>query len=76
MIEPEVLSDMWTTLKGYIPAKEKQAAADHIINVIADHSITEQELREFAGVDSYLSRALKEYLGDDEDEHDITEDDD
>jgi hypothetical protein len=65
-IEIDVLSETWLTLKEYIQPKDRQAAADHLISVVADHSITEHELKSFGGTDSYLKHAVVEYLGEDE----------
>jgi hypothetical protein len=66
-LEVDILGEMWLTCKEYINPKDKQAAADHIISVVADHSITESDLRAFGGTDSYLKRAVEEYLGEEED---------
>jgi hypothetical protein len=65
-IEIDVLGEIWLTTKEYIAAKDRQAAADHVLSVVADHNITERELKSFASTDAYLKRALKEYMGDDE----------
>ena len=65
-VDIDVLSEMWLTCKEYISPKDKQAAADHVISVVADHNITEKELKEFASTDGYLSRAVEEYLVEDE----------
>jgi hypothetical protein len=62
-IELDVLGEIWLTCKEYINPKDKQAAADHVISVIADHNITETELKTVGGTDSYLKRAVEEYLG-------------
>ena len=75
-LEIDILSEMWLTCKEYINPKDKQAAADHVISVIADHSITEADLKTFSGTDSYLKRALEEYLGEDVSEADYDEDED
>jgi hypothetical protein len=72
-LEIDILGEMWMTCKEYINPKDKQAAADHVISVVADHSITEKELKEFGSVDSFLHRAVDEYLGEEGDEF---EDDD
>jgi hypothetical protein len=74
-LEVDLLSEMWLTCKEYINPKDKQAAADHVISVVADHSITERDLKAFGGADSYLKRALQEYLGE-EDEPDYDDDED
>jgi hypothetical protein len=44
-----------------------------VISVVADHSITEADLKAFGGTDSYLKRAVEEYLGE---ETDADKDDD
>jgi hypothetical protein len=69
-LEVDILGEIWLTCKEYINPKDKQAAADHVISVVADHSITEAELKKFGGTDSYLKRAVEEYLG----EEDVDED--
>jgi hypothetical protein len=66
-VELDVLGEMWLTCKEYINPKDKQAAADHVISVVADHNITEAELKSFSGTDSYLKRAVEEYLGEEVD---------
>lgn len=67
-IETDILSEMWLTTKEYISPKDRQAAADHIISVVADHNITERDLKTFGGTDGYLKRAVEEYLGDSADD--------
>jgi hypothetical protein len=74
-VEVDVLSEMWLTVKEYIAAKDRQAVADHIVNVVADHSITERDLKAFGGADSYIKRAVVEYLGEEESEEPTLDDD-
>jgi hypothetical protein len=76
--EVDILGDIWLTTKEYIAQKDRQAAADHVISVAADHNITESDLKAFGGTDAYLGRAVKEYLGEDKQEpvYDDDEDDD
>jgi hypothetical protein len=66
-LEVDILGEMWLTCKEYINPKDKQAAADHVISVVADHNITEADLKTFGGTDSYLKRAVEEYLGEETD---------
>lgn len=74
-LEVDILGEMWLTTKEYINPKDKQAAADHVISVVADHSISEADLKKFGGTDSYLKRALEEYLGEDVEEADYDDED-
>ena len=78
-IELDALGEVWLTCKEYIAPKDRQAAADHVLSIVADHNIIESDLKAFAGTDAYLKRSLKEYLGEDETEepdYDEDEDDD
>lgn len=75
--EIDLLGEIWLTCKEYINPKDRQAVADHVLSVVADHSITERELKAFAATDSYLKRALVEYLGEEEvKEHDYDDEED
>ncbi len=76
-IELDALGEVWLTCKEYINPKDRQAAADHVLAIVADHNIVERDLKAFAGTDSYLKRALVEYLGEEEvEEPDYDEDED
>ena len=76
-VDIDVLGEIWLTCKEYINPKDRQAVADHVLSVVADHNITERELKAFGGTDSYLKRALVEYLGEEEvEEPDYDEDED
>lgn len=66
-IDVEVLIETYTTLKEYIPAKERQAASDTLVSMLAD-ALSERELREFGGTDSYTKRSIEEYIDEEEDE--------
>jgi hypothetical protein len=71
-IEVEVLIEAYTTLKEYIPSKERQAAADNLVSMLVDN-LSDRELREFGSTDGYTKRSMEEYLVDDgigDDEHD------
>lgn len=76
-VDIDVLGEIWLTCKEYINVKDRQAVADHVLSVVADHNITETELKAFGSTDSYLKRALVEYLGEEEvEEPDYDEDED
>lgn len=68
-IDVDVLSEMYTVLKQYIPAKDRQEAADNLMSIMVD-MLGDQELKEFGGTDNTLKRALKEYVAEDEEEED------
>jgi len=77
-IEIDVVGEVWLTCKEYINPKDRQAAADHLISVVADHNILERDLIAVGGSDSYLKRAVEEYLGEavEEPDYDDEEDED
>ena len=73
-IEIETLIEAYTILKQYIPAKDRQEAADNLISVMVD-MLSDQDLTELGAVDSVLTRALKEYgHSEEEDELDYSDD--
>jgi hypothetical protein len=71
-IDVEVLSELYTIMKQYVPAKDRQECADNLMSVMVD-MLGDQELKEFGGTDSTLKRALKEYSADDDDIEDDDE---
>jgi DNA-binding transcriptional regulator GbsR (MarR family) len=68
-IDVDVLSEMYTVLKQYIPTKDRQEAADNLMSIMVD-LLGDQELRDFGSTDSSLKRALKEYSADDDEDLD------
>ncbi len=68
-IEVDVLSEAYVILKQYIPVKDRQEAADNLMSVMVDF-LSDEEIKDFGGTDAALGRALKEYVGDTEDEYD------
>jgi hypothetical protein len=68
-IDIEVLIETYTFVKEYVPVKERQAASDTLMSILAD-ALSEKELKEFGGTDGYTKRSLDEYVDDDEDDVD------
>jgi len=71
-IDVEVLIETYTILKSYIPQKDRQEAADNLMSVMVD-MLNDIELKEFGAVDAPLSRALKEYVSEEEMDYDDDE---
>ena len=65
-IDVEVLSELYTIMKQYIPAKDRQECADNLMSVMVD-MLGDKELKEFGTTDATLKRALKEYVSEEED---------
>lgn len=68
-LEIDTLIEAYTVLKEYVPAKERQGAADTLMSVMVD-ILSDPDLKEFAGVDSYLKRSYEEYSQDSDDDED------
>ena len=60
MIDLDTLTEAYTILKQYVPAKDRQEAADNLMSVMVDF-LSDQDLKEFGAIDSYLIKAYKEY---------------
>lgn len=65
----EVLSETYLILKQYIPSKDRQEAADNLMGLLVD-MLSDDDLKEFGATDSVLTRALREYVVEDEDDTD------
>ena len=74
-IEVDVLSELYTIMKQYVPTKDRQECADNIMSVMADY-LNDVDVKEFGGTDAPLKRALKEYTADEEDFDDEDDDSD
>lgn len=66
-LEIDTLVETYTVLKEYVPSKERQAAADALMSVMID-MLSDQDIKELAGVDNYLKRSFEEYSQDNDDE--------
>lgn len=66
----EVLTEAYLILKQYIPAKDRQEAADNLMSTMSD-LLSDEDLRQLGGLDAALTRALKEYALLDDEEEDL-----
>lgn len=73
-IEVDALLETWTICKEYIGSKDRQAAADQLVAALTDHSLSEQEFREFVASDSHLKRAAADILEEDDADYEDYED--
>jgi hypothetical protein len=74
-IDTEILGEVYSTLKQYIPQKDRQEASDNLMSILVD-LLGDIELKEFSGIDSYTKRSYDEYAGntlDEEDQDDYEE---
>ncbi len=70
-IDSELLSEVYSTLKQYIPQKDRQEASDNLMSILVDY-LGDKELKEFGSTDSYTKKSLDDYAGgfdDDEEEY-------
>jgi len=68
----ELLVQFWSTVKEYIPAKDRQLAADHVINELVELGITDQDLQALA-TDRIMNNSIGEHLDIEESEEDFDE---
>ena len=59
-IDVDVLSEVYLSLKEYIPTKDRQEAADALMSTLVDY-LGDDELKEFASADGALRKAFAEY---------------
>lgn len=68
-IDVDVLAEVYSVLKQYIPQKDRQEASDNIMSILVD-LLGDKDLKEFSGTDAYTKRSFDEYAGNYEDEED------
>lgn len=68
-IEVELLGEVYSTLKQYIPAKDRQEASDTVMSILVDY-LNDTDLKTFGGTDAYTKRSMEEYASElDDDEY-------
>lgn len=75
-LDIEAVVDVWVAIKSYISSKDRQAAADQIAIVIADYTTDDTDLKTLGQGDTYLRRAVEDYLDDDSSSDDEEDDND
>jgi uncharacterized protein YqeY len=73
-IDVEVLSELYSIMKQYVPQKDRQECADNLMSVMVD-MLGDTELQEFGATDGALKRALKQYAEEDEPEYEDEDED-
>jgi|TARA_R110002153_G_scaffold143762_1_gene294888 uncharacterized protein YqeY len=61
----EIVESVYCILKEYIPAKDREQAARHLVDDLQE-TLDEQELREVGGIDKHLKDAVEDTLGENE----------
>ncbi len=72
-MEEEYLGEIWSTLKEYIPTKDRQTAADHLVSILIDLGVSEEGLQKIAEEDKVIGQSVKDALPEEElvDDEDI-----
>tara|TARA_Y100000114_G_scaffold51739_2_gene47229 strand:- start:9440 stop:9679 length:240 start_codon:yes stop_codon:yes gene_type:complete len=71
----DMFADFWNVVREYVPAKDRQSAADHIVSVLVDAGADDTILYALRDCDKYMQEAVTEELGE-SDDYDIDEDED
>ena len=58
----ELILELWTKMKSYMPAKERQTAADHFLSTLVNNGVDPLLHREeFLDGCDYLLKSFQEY---------------
>ena len=68
----DLLVQFWQTVKEYIPQKDRQMAADHVVNELVDLGISDSDLNALA-VDRVMENAIAEHIEIEESDEDFDE---
>lgn len=72
----DLVNDVWTEIKRHLPEADRFEAAESLLDVLIDNNFLPEDIREEFKRDTYVKRALQNYLDDngaDEDEEDYEE---
>lgn len=72
-IDINVLEETYQTLKQYIPQKDRQEASDALMSILLDY-LSDADIKEFSGLDSYTKRSFEEYANELDDDDDSEND--
>ena len=73
-ISGELLVSIWSSIEDYIPAKQRNQAAEHYIKALEEFGIYGDELTDCHGHSKYLDKAIDEAYPRDEDDVEEEED--
>ena len=68
-VEDEVITTMWSIVKEYIPAKERQEVADQVVQFMIDMDMPDSEFKSIISHCEYFEEAANELLHEEEDDH-------
>lgn len=67
-IDVETLCEAYSTLKAYIPSKDRQEATDALMGVLVEY-LDDNDLKEFGATDRYTKSSLAEHIEEDDDDY-------
>lgn len=65
------IAEIWLLVKEYVDKKAIDTLAEHYVDLLADHGVSDRVLKDAIGHDDILDTAIEYYL-----DQDIAEDDD
>ena len=67
------IPEIWNTLKEYIPIKDRQTAADHLVSILVDLGVSDEGIAKLGEEDKHMAQAVKDALPEEElvDDEDI-----
>ena len=67
------IPEIRNTLKVYIPIKDRQTAADHLVSILIDLGVSDEGIAKLGEEDKHMAQAVKDALPEEElvDDEDI-----
>lgn len=72
----DLFADFWNTVKEYVPAKERQTAADHVISVLVDAGASDTIMYALRDCDKNMKEAVQDQIDEPDSDWDDESDDD
>jgi|TARA_R110002074_G_scaffold35457_6_gene96850 hypothetical protein len=65
-MDEDCLPEIWNVLKEYIPAKDRQTAADHWVSSLIDLGVADETLTDLGKEDPQIRSAVADAIPDDD----------
>jgi len=69
-MDTDLLELFWETVKEYVPVKDRQTAADHVVGELVDFGLDDEGANMLKSLDTYMRHAILEHFPEDDDQDD------
>jgi hypothetical protein len=64
----DLVAELWNHIKVGMPKVDRDSTAEFIVNMLSEHGLESEDIRELFGSDSDIKAAVIEHFGNEDDE--------